>query len=587
MPPKKNNAGTNGVIEMLSYVGACAVLTDQNGKILYVTEKFAELAGSGSPNLKAVFDGLPEFPLSPADGAMKLRVKTSGKVIIGKAVSSGPSDSVIAVVFKDNVDTEPAHHRIQVAYASDDLIFQFDVSARVYYVSANVERITGYRADEFLSGNLHPLDIIHPDDRPALEKEFRRLLMTHESTENTEHRILKKNGEIAYLLKSWYSLSDADGTFTGIMGLNKDITEERFLKERLQLFHSAFEHSTDAIVITGVDGKIIDVNGAFTKIYGYAREEAIGKATSMIQSRHSTREFYEQMWNSLERDGQWRGEILNRTKSGKEIPIWLNITPIYLGEKKIGYMGVESDISDRKGLEQQIIQTEKLATIGQLAAGIAHEIGTPLNIISGNAEFVLLDTKESEPGHQELATIIEQTKRISTLMRQLLDFARPKVLSLQPTDVNGVLTDVLNFTRVQFKKGDIEVSTRLEEGIPKVYGDPALLYQVFLNIVVNAFQAMTKGGALTIRTGAERVMDGRKKVTIEIADTGEGIRPENLEKIFTPFFTTKEPGKGTGLGLAVTRRIVEEHSGTIELKSELGKGTTFTIRFDAFEQNKE
>lgn len=585
MPSKKNNAGTNSVIEMLSFAGACAILADHSGKIMGVTKKFADLAGGQKPNsdLKTVFDGLPEFPLHLTDGEMRLRVKSSGREVIAKAVPAGTSDGLIAVVIKDDASI----HRSQLAYASNDLIFQFDESGSVYYVSANVERITGYAADEFISGNIHPLDIIHPDDRPALEKEFRRLFVTHESTESSEHRIVKRNGEIAYLLKSWYSLLDAEGTFTGIMGLNKDITQEKLLKERLLLFHGAFEHSTDAIVITGIDGKIIDVNDAFTRIYGYTREETIGKATSMIQSRHSTREFYEQMWNSVGRDGQWRGEILNRTKSGNEIPIWLNITPIYLSDKKIGYMGIESDISDRKNLEQQIIQTEKLATIGQLAAGIAHEIGTPLNIISGNAEFVLLDMKESDPGHQELITIIEQTRRMSTLMRQLLDFARPKVLSLQPTDINGVLTDVLNFTRVQFKKGDIEIGTRLEEGIPKVYGDPALLYQVFLNIVVNAFQAMTKGGTLMIRTGADGGKESHKRVVIEIADTGEGIRPENLQKIFTPFFTTKEPGKGTGLGLAVTRRIVEEHSGTIELKSELGKGTTFTIRFDAFEQNKK
>ncbi len=486
MPSKKNNAGTNGTIEMLSYTGACAVLADRSGRIIDVTKKFADLMGDdNAADLRAVFDGLPDFRLPLTDGEMKLRVKGSGKEVVAKALPAGPPNGLVALVIKNNART------------------------------------------------------------------------------------------------------GTDGIFTRKMGIDSGVTEEDFLEERLQLFHSAFEHSTDAIVITGVDGKIIDVNDAFTRIYGYTREEAIGKATSMIQSRHSTREFYEQMWNSVGRDGQWRGEILNRTKSGKEIPIWLNITPIYLGEKKIGYMGIESDISDRKNLEQQIIQTEKLATIGQLAAGIAHEIGTPLNIISGNAEFVLLDMKESDPGHQELITIIEQTRRMSTLMRQLLDFARPKVLSLQPTDINGVLTDVLNFTRVQFKKGDIEIGTRLEEGMPKVYGDPALLYQVFLNIVVNAFQAMTRGGTLMIRTGADGGKESHKRVVIEIADTGEGIRPENLQKIFTPFFTTKEPGKGTGLGLAVTRRIVEEHSGTIELKSELGKGTTFTIRFDAFEQNKK
>jgi len=357
---------------------------------------------------------------------------------------------------------------------------------------------------------------------------------------------------------------------------------EDSLKERLELFHSAFEHSTDAIIITNVDGTIIEVNDAFTKIYGYSREETVGKSTALIQSKHSTREFYKQMWDSLSKFSQWKGEIINRRKDGAEIPVWLSITPIFLNDEKIGYMGIESDMSDRKNLEQQIIQTEKLATIGQLAAGIAHEIGTPLNIISGNAEFIQMDMKESDDSYQGLTTIIEQTKRISVLIRQLLEFARPKILSLQPVNLNSVIANVLEFVRLQFSKNGIEIKTAFENDLPKVYGDPALLYQVFLNIIINAYQAMNKGGMLLIKTSTEE--GSAKKVAIAIEDTGEGITPENLGKLFTPFFTTKEPGKGTGLGLAVTQRIVQEHSGAITIDSHRGKGTVVTIRFDAFKQ---
>ncbi len=353
-----------------------------------------------------------------------------------------------------------------------------------------------------------------------------------------------------------------------------------FLKERVEMFHSAFEHSTDAILITNVRGIIVEVNDAFTKIYGYSRDEAIGKSTALIQSKHSTPEFYKQMWQSLDKLNQWKGEIINCKKDGTEIPVWLSITPIFLDGTKIGYMGIESDMSDRKNLEQQIIHTEKLATIGQLAAGIAHEIGTPLNVISGNAELLQLDMQESDKGYQELTIIIDQTKRISVLMRQLLDFARPKILSLQPVDINSVITSVLEFVHLQFSKNGIDIETVLENDLSKVYGDPALLYQVFLNVFINAFQAMNKNGKLRVKTSMEN--ESGKNVAITITDTGEGIPPENLEKLFTPFFTTKDPGKGTGLGLAVTYRIIQEHSGTINIDSEVGKGTVVTIRFNAF-----
>ncbi len=589
MPSKNDNPGTGSIMEMLSFAGAYALLANMSGRIIDITANFAELSGNGNAasSLSAIFEGLPIHPLSGTDDHMRLRLKPSGRQVVGRVIPLDRQDGAVAIIVRPDGQAESSSTENPTVSATDDLIFQFNTAAKVYYVSGNVERITGYRGEEFVSGKVHPLDIVHPDDRPALEREFKNLFVTHRSIENSEHRIIRRDGKTAYFLKSWYAMFDSWGSFSGVMGLNRDIARERLLKERLQLFHSAFEHSTDAIVITGVDGKIMDVNDAFTRIYGYTREESVGKTTSLIQSKHSTPEFYQQMWGSLEKDNQWRGEILNVRKDGAEIPIWLSITPIYMGDTKIGYMGIESDISERKNLEQQIIQTEKLATIGQLAAGIAHEIGTPLNIISGNAEFVLLDMKESDPGYRELVTIIEQTKRMSLLMRQLLDFARPKVLSLQPVDINGVLRDVLNFIRVQFKKGDIEIVSPLEEGIPHVYGDPALVYQVFLNIVVNSFHAMAKGGTLTIRTRTEAGKGTRRQVMIEIADTGEGIPPENLEKIFTPFFTTKEPGKGTGLGLAVTRRIVQEHSGTIGIESEPGKGTKVTIRFVAFEYNKK
>lgn len=375
-------------------------------------------------------------------------------------------------------------------------------------------------------------------------------------------------------------------------GFTKDSfghSDEKFLKERLKLFHSAFENSTDAILITDIAGTIIEVNDAFTKIYGYSREESVGKSTALIQSRHSSREFYEEMWDSLAKFNQWKGEIINRRKDGTEIPVWLSITPIFLDGTKIGYMGIESDVSDRKNLEQQIIQTEKLATIGQLAAGIAHEIGTPLNIISGNAEFIQLDLKEADTGYQELTTIIEQTKRISVLIKQLLDFARPKILSLQAVNINSIITNVLDFVRRQFEKNGMDIETAFDKGLSKVYGDPALLYQVFLNVIINAFQAMSTGGKLYLETfveneGEDLAYENREKVVIIVKDTGEGIPPENLPKLFTPFFTTKEPGKGTGLGLAVTHRIVQEHNGTIKIESEVGKGTVVTIHFNAFRQ---
>lgn len=574
---------------MMSYTDIYGIVVDNRGKIVGYTPGLRKISNNGKARkrLSDVFQNPPDVALLRTKREVKFVLRDSGKEIKGKIFPASADGGGLTIILRVPHDAyansvPPTHY----VFATDDLVFQFDTNARVCYVSDNVRKKTGYTASDFLSGKIHPLDIVHPNDKKKLQNDFTNLFVKHKNIQNFEHRIVKKDGGVAHFLISWYPMLDSDGEFSGVIGLNKDITTEKLFKERLQLFHSAFEHSTDAILITTVDGTIMDVNVAFTNIYGYSREEAIGKSTALVQSKHSTQEFYKEMWDSLGKYDQWKGEIINHRKDGTEIPIWLSITPIYLDGVKIGYMGIESDISEKKNLEQQIMQTEKMATIGQLAVGIAHEIGTPLNIISGNAEFMLLDMKETDKGYQELSTIIDQTKRMSLLMRQLLDFARPKILSLKPVNINSVIKEVLDFVRPQSKKNKVEMRISFAENVPRVYGDPALLYQVFLNIIVNAFQAMTKGGELRVQTSTEALRSGREGVVVFIRDTGEGIPPEHLEKLFTPFFTTKEPGKGTGLGLAVTRRIVQEHNGTIEIESEVGRGTVATIRFNAFESKK-
>ncbi len=591
MGSEKENTRLKGVVEIMSYAGICGVFADRYGRIVGSTQRFVEIGGNTvvGRNMNEVFADSPDLSSLANGKEAEFTLRHSGRQLYGKVISSLNEDDILGIVFHDFTERtiRSLPQLSQMLHAGNDLIFQFDRHGRVYYVSGNVEKVTGYTQEDFLNGKVHPLEIVHHEDKKRLKEEFEAIFLHHVSTENSPHRIVKRNGDIAYLLKSWYPLLDPDGRFSGVLSLNRDITSEKLLQRRLELFRSAFEHSTDGIIITTVDGKIVDVNDAFSKIYGYSRDEVIGRSTAIVQSRHSTREFYTQMWESLERFNNWKGEIINKRKDGIEIPIWLSITPIYLDGAKIGYMGIESDISDRKNLEQQIIQTEKLATTGQLAAGIAHEIGTPLNIISGNAEFMLLDMNESDKGYQELSTIIGQAKRISELIRQLLDFARPKLLSLQSVDINGVIQEVLNFVRLQFKQSAINSVEILDRDLPKVYGDPSLLYQVILNIVVNSFQAMRNGGELRVRTSAETGAQGKKDVFVSIEDTGEGIQPQNLQKIFTPFFTTKEPGRGTGLGLAVTRRIVQDHGGKIEITSKVGKGTEVRIWFKAFQPRNQ
>ncbi len=236
----------------------------------------------------------------------------------------------------------------------------------------------------------------------------------------------------------------------------------------------------------------------------------------------------------------------------------------------------------RHELERQVQQAEKLASLGQLAAGLAHEIGSPLNIISGNAEYLLLHLADDDPHRTELQGIIRETERIAAMIRRLLDFARPKPLKVEPLDLNALLADTARVLARQAQRANVETRLDLAERLPHIAGDRGQLEQVFINLGLNATQAMPEGGTLTITTrrSRRRTPMGRSEpvVTVAFRDTGGGIRKKDLPQIFKPFFSTKAAAQGTGLGLAVSRRIVEDHGGDIRVASRPGHGATFTVR---------
>ncbi|MBN1918679.1 MAG: hypothetical protein JW889_12285 [Verrucomicrobia bacterium] len=251
--------------------------------------------------------------------------------------------------------------------------------------------------------------------------------------------------------------------------------------------------------------------------------------------------------------------------------------------RRVDELARMQDQIKRHELERQVQQAEKLASIGQLAAGLAHEVGTPLNIISGNAEYVLMHMGESDPRRAELKGIIRETERIAGMIRRLLDFARPKPLKIERLDLNEVVRETAGVLARQAEKAGVTVELQLDAArSAAVSGDRGQLEQVFVNLALNAIQAMPDGGSLviSIRRSRRRLPDGESEPAAVVAfkDTGEGIPAKNRRLIFEPFFTTKAAGQGTGLGLAVSKRIVEDHGGEIGVTSRAGKGATFTVR---------
>ncbi|MCF7973053.1 MAG: cache domain-containing protein [Phycisphaerae bacterium] len=236
----------------------------------------------------------------------------------------------------------------------------------------------------------------------------------------------------------------------------------------------------------------------------------------------------------------------------------------------------ERDDRLRDYTDQQIMKSERLATIGQLAAGVAHEINNPLGTISLYAQMVLDDLEEDpESCRQSLETILKQTNRAGRIVKDLLEFAHQSDPELAPVNINDVLKKAMAVTTPPAELQNVQWLTDLSPALPALQGDSDKLEQVFVNIIMNALQAMPEGGQLTVRTG---MAEGHACVEVEISDTGCGIPQAHLSKLFDPFFTTKRTGEGTGLGLSVTLGIVQKHGGQIDVTSQVGKGSTFTIK---------
>ena len=253
------------------------------------------------------------------------------------------------------------------------------------------------------------------------------------------------------------------------------------------------------------------------------------------------------------------------------------VTPLMDKDRGVtGRIIILDDKTERAQMEDQLAQSEKLTSIGLLAAGVAHEVNTPLAVISTYSQMLGKQLSQKDPKAKIMGKIVAQSKRASEIANRLLNFSRTEGTAFRELEVNSVVSDTLSLLEHQLKAARIRLRTELGSTSVRVHGDPGKLQQVFLNLFINAKDAMPGGGELLVRTSTPDSV-----FRIEIEDTGDGIPEEHLQKIYDPFFTTKEMGRGTGLGLSVTYGIVQEHSGNIMVDSKPGRGTRFIVEFPA------
>lgn len=377
-------------------------------------------------------------------------------------------------------------------------------------------------------------------------------------------------------------LKGHEGDVAGAVVFIEDVTEKRMLEEKLQRHQSYIanisENSADAIISFDSNNIITTWNKGAEEMYEYKKDEIIGKSFDILIPPDLIKNG-EMQWiidKTLGKGVLKNYETERITKSGRRINVALTRTLFKDGSNNLmGCSVIVRDITEKKNLEKQLIQSEKLSAVGELTAGLAHEIGTPLNIISGRAEYILSLAGENPKINEGLKSIIRQIDRITSLIQQLLKFTRSEKKETKGVDINSVINDTLILLETKLDKSLIVIEKKTDTGISPVEGDENQIQQVFINLFINALHAMPDGGKITLET---RMNSNSGMVEIKIADTGEGIKEKNISRIFDPFFTTKEIGKGTGLGLAVTYGIIKDHGGTIEVQSTFGRGTEFLIQ---------
>jgi two-component system NtrC family sensor kinase len=361
-------------------------------------------------------------------------------------------------------------------------------------------------------------------------------------------------------------------------GLYRSLEAKASELQRLKGYsENVIESILAGVVVVDSDGRITVWNSSMESLYGLSSAAAVGKNLEDIfpaDLLQTIRELLEgDRWLAKE-TGRLRKTYLE-SREGENRLVDITLSPLVVHDDVVtGTLLVFNDVTEKVRLENQLLQAEKLTSIGLLAAGVAHEVNTPLAGISGYTQLLLGRTPPEDPRHDDLKQIERQAVRASTIVNNLVNFARVSDGDLTDVSLNSVMLETLELLHHQMHQNRVEVQLDLDPVLPSTRGNGGRLQQVFVNLLLNARDAMLKGGHIDVKTFQED-----SQLVVEVKDSGRGIPRANIKQIYDPFFTTKEVGKGTGLGLSVSYGIIQEHSGRINVKSHVGEGTTFTLHF--------
>jgi len=482
-----------------------------------------------------------------------------------------------------------ARYRLLAEHATD-LIARHSTDGRYQYVSPSIALLTGYEPRDLIGRD--PFDFIHPDDMELVREAHRDMLLGIRRG-STRFRLRHKNGNYVWVDTRGRAVVGDNGTVGEFVTVSRDVSDRKASEDVLRRQALLFENLYDGVILMDEGGFIVDWNPAAERIFGYTRDDMIGRSPGLLQHPDERPYLESEIFERVILDGRWQGEFRFQRKDGNGGTVEVVVVRLHDSAGRFaGMLGVNRDITRRRQMESalqesegRLRQAQKMEAVGRLAGGIAHDFNNLLTAITSNAEFALAGLDRGTPQHAEVEEIRRAAERAAALTRQLLAFSR-QVLQPKVIDLNSVISDAERMFRRLIGE-HIELVTNLDPTIAMVTADPGQLEQVLLNLIVNARDAMPNGGTLSIDTAPVMVDDALAQrfpglhegpfVRLRVRDTGIGMAEDMRQRIFEPFFTSKETGKGTGLGLSTAYGIVRQSHGHIYVDSVPGFGTVFTL----------
>ncbi len=448
-------------------------------------------------------------------------------------------------------------------------IYEMDDKYNVTFANRQAIEASGYTEEEVNATPSNALDTVTPEDRERMERNIRRI-MNGEKLGGIEYTQRRKDGS-TYPAMIYSTPIMRDGKAVGLRGVIIDITERKQAEEAIKAQRDLIDHILatipDAVLVIGKDNSVILANAAFYDTFGIKRREVVGRSLSELIPEPGLLESLPKILTGEKPqiDLEFRQKFNGDKKT-------LIATVMKMGEKEA--LLILNDVTEERQKQERLFLTDRLSSIGEMSAGVAHELNNPLTGIVSLSQLLLEDNPPDEL-REDITDIHNEAQRAASIVRNLLTFSRKHAPMREPTQLNGVIEDVLRLRDYEHKVNNINVETQLAPDLPEVIVDYHQMQQVFLNIVLNAESALTEEhepGTLTITTSRLN-----SNVRVSFSDDGPGIPQKNLNRVFDPFFTTKEVGKGTGLGLSICYGIVTQHGGKIHAENKAGKGATFVV----------